>query len=145
MKKLILAGAALALFSTTIISCGENKDAKTEEATTTTTTTTTTEPAQTTETPASTTAATDAPTFSNEEVNKGLAEYKTLMDEYMKAIESKDQAKVAELGQKYATWSQGAANWATKLKPEEAQKFSEYMQQLGKQWTEAATKAAAAH
>ncbi|WP_118974340.1 hypothetical protein [Taibaiella koreensis] len=142
MKKLILAGAALALFSTAIISCGENKDAKTEEATTTTTTTTT-EPTQTTETAPTTTAATDAPTFSSEEVNKGLAEYKTLMDEYMKAIESKDQAKIAELGQKYATWSQGAGSWATKLKPEEAQKFSEYMQTLSKQWTDAAAKAAA--
>ena len=80
--------------------------------------------------------------FSSEEVNKGLAEYKTLMDEYVKAIESKDQAKMTELATKYSTWAQAAGSWASKLKPEEAQKFSEYMQKLAKDWTDAATKAA---
>lgn len=143
MKKLILAGAALAMFSTTLISCGENKDPKTE--TETTTTTTTTEPAKPAETTPATTVASDAPTFSSEEVNKGLAEYKTLMDEYVKAVAAKDQAKVAELTQKYTTWAQSAGSWASKLKPEEAQKYSEYIQKLSKDWTEAATKAATAH
>jgi len=142
MKKLILAGAALALFSTTIISCGENKDAKTEEATTTTTTTTTTEPAQTTETPAPTTAATDAPTFSNEEVNKGLADYKALITAYAEAYKNKDQAKLTELSTQAQKFATNAASWTQKLKPEEAQKFSEYWQKLTTEWTNAVSGAA---
>lgn len=136
MKKILLSGAAIALFATVLVSCGENKEAKTETAATTEAEKPA-EPAVATPTNAG-----DAPTFSSEEVNKGLADYKTLMDEYVKAIADKDQAKIAELGQKYSTWAQGAATWAQKLKPEETQQFSEYMQKLAKQWTDAAANAA---
>ncbi len=139
MKKILLSGAAIAFLATAMVSCGENKEAKTE----TTETATTNEAEQPAEPAVATpTDAGAAPTFSSEEVNKGLADYKTLMDEYVKAIADKDQAKIADLSQKYATWSQSAATWAQKLKPEEAQQFSEYMQKLAKEWTDAAANAA---
>lgn len=134
MKKVILSCTAVALFTFGLTSCGENKETTTE---TTTTETTTTEASK----PAETTAASDAPTFSNEEVNKGLADFRTLKDEYVKAIESKDQAKISEFTTKYTAWAQGAATWAQKLKPEEAQAYGEYMTKLSQEWAAAASAA----
>ena len=139
MKKVILSCAALAFAAATLVSCGENKDATTE----TTTTTTTTEgekPAETTP-PATTTVATDAPTFSSEEVNKSLAEYKTLISDYSAAVAAKDNAKIQEFTTKYQTWAQNAGTLASKLKPEEAQKYGEYMTKLGQEWAAAAANA----
>lgn len=138
MKKLLLSGVLLASFTLATTSCGENKDAKTED--TPTETATTNEGEKPAETPA--VAASDAPKFSNEDVNKGLAEFKTLMGDYTKALADKDQAKLTELGQKYATWAQGAASWGSKLKPEEVQQYSDYMTKLSKEWTDAAMNAA---
>jgi hypothetical protein len=135
MKKVILSCTAVALFTFGLISCGENKETTTE---TTTTETTTTEEAK----PAETTVASDAPTFSNEEVNKGLAEYKSMINDYVAAIESKDQAKIADLNTKAQAVSSSMSSWATKLKPEETQKFSEYMTKLSQEWSAAAMKAA---
>ncbi len=137
MKKILLSGAAIALLATVMVSCGENKETKTE-----TTTTTTTEAEKPAETAATTPAASDAPTFSNEEVNKGLAEFKALKDQYVAAIASKDQAKIAELNKTYTTWAQGAASWGTKLKPEELQSYTDYMTKLTKEWSDAAMNAA---
>lgn len=139
MKKVILSCAALAFAAATLVSCGENKDTTTE----TTTTTTTTEgekPAETTP-PATTTVATDAPAFSNEDVNKGLAEYKTLIADYAAALKSKDQTKISELTTKAQQVSTNMAEVAKKLKPEEMQKYGEYMTQLSQEWAAAAKSA----
>lgn len=134
MKKVILSCTAVALFTFGLISCGENKETTTE---TTTTETTTTEDAK----PAETAVASDAPTFSNEEVNKSLAEFRTLQNEYVKAIESKDQAKISEFSTKYTAWAQSNATLAQKLKPEEAQAYGEYMTKLSQEWAAAASAA----
>lgn len=137
MKKLVLSCTAVALFTLGLASCGENKDPKTETTTTETTTTETTKPAEST--PAVTS---DAPAFSNEEVNKGLADYKAMITEYIAAIESKDQAKATELTTKYQAVATNMSSWMSKLKPEETQKFTDYMQTLSKEWSDAAMKAA---
>lgn len=134
MKKILLSGAAIALLATVFVSCGENKETKTETTETTTTTTEAEQPATTAATPA-----TDAPTFSNEEVNKGLAEYKALVTAYADAYKSKDQAKIAELSTKAQEVSKNMQSWMSKLKPEETQKFTEYWQKLSQEWTAAAT------
>lgn len=138
MKKVILSAAALAFFATTIISCGENKEA---EATSTETVATETPNGTEVTTTTETTVSTDAPKFSNEDVNKGLEEYKTLLADYITAVKSKDQGKISELTTKFTQWSQNAATWSSKLKAEEMQQFSDYMQKLSKDWTDAATAA----
>jgi hypothetical protein len=135
MKKVILSCTAVALLTFGLVSCGQNKETTTE---TTTTETTTTETAK----PAETAVASDAPTFSNEEVNKGLAEYKSMINDYVAAIESKDQAKITDLTTKAQAVSASMSSWAAKLKPEETQKFSEYMTKLSQEWSAAAMKAA---
>ena len=135
MKKLILSIAVLSLFAA---SCGntENKTEGTEE--TTAASTEGTAPADET-TASTTTPASDAPTFSNEEVNKGVSDYKALLNEYIAAVKAKDAAKVQSLTAKSQEFSKNMQAWVTKLKPEETQQFSEYMQKLTKEWTDAAT------
>lgn len=131
MKKFILpilAGSVL------FAACGETA---TEENKAPETTVSTEEPK--TEQPI---AATETPNFSSDEVNKGLGEYVTLLEEYKKAIAAKDQTKLAELNTKFQDWSKTAGTWATKLKPEEAQQFSTYMQKLAQDWAAAAQSAA---
>lgn len=135
MKKFILpilAGSVL------FAACGETA---TEENKAPETTVATEEPKteQPTEQPTTTT---ETPNFSNDEVNKGLGEYATLLDEYKKAIAAKDQAKLAELNTKFQDWAKTAGTWAAKLKPEEAQQFSTYMQKLVQDWAAAAQSAA---
>jgi hypothetical protein len=83
-------------------------------------------------------AASGTPVFSSEEVNQGLADYKRLMDEYTLAIQKKDAVKIQELSAAYQLWSRSAASWATKLRPDEAQQYSDYMQVLSKEWAIAA-------
>lgn len=134
MKKVILSCAAAALVMFGLISCGQNKETTTETTTTETTTTEASKPAET--------VVSDAPTFSNEEVNKGLAEYKSMINDYVAAIASKDQAKAADLTTKAQAISANMSSWVTKLKPEETQKFTEYMTKLSQEWSAAAMKAA---
>jgi hypothetical protein len=134
MKKVILSCTAVALVTFGLISCGQNKETTTETTTTETTTTEASKPAETT--------SSDAPTFSNEEVNKGLAEYKSMINDYVAALESKDQAKAADLTTKAQAISANMSSWVTKLKPEETQKFTEYMTKLSQEWSAAAMKAA---
>lgn len=139
MKKIILSCAALAFAAVTMVSCGENKDAAKETANTEMekpAETPATTPAQ--EAPAANATAAETPSFSNEDVNKGLAEYKTLIADYVAALKNKDQAKVSELATKAQKVNANMADWMKKLKPEETQKFTEYFQQLGKEWAEAA-------
>lgn len=138
MKRILLAGTACALFASVLVSCGENKETSTETETTTTTTTESELPA---DDGAAAASVSDAPTFSDEEVNKGLAEYKALIDEYAAAVKEKNQAKIAELTTKAQEASQNMQSWMTKLKPEETQKFTEYTQQLSQEWSNAANAA----
>ena len=132
MKKIILAGAAFAFFAATLTSCGETKDATAETPKETAAET----PSEAPTTPPAPTS--DAPSFSSEEVNKGLAEYKVLISDYTAALASKDQAKISEFTTKYAAWQQNASTWATKLKPEEAQAYGEYLAKLNQDWAAAA-------
>lgn len=136
MKRIILPLAVFAL----VVSCNK----KTETTTTTTSTdslTTKTESGTTTST-TTTEVKAEVPKFSNEDVNKGLAEYQQLLTDYKTAIANKDQAKLTELAAKFQTWSQGAAAWASKLKPEEQKQFSDYLMKASKEWTDAAQSAA---
>ena len=135
MKKFILPLAVFAL----VVSCNK----KTTETTTKSTDSLTTKTESGTTTSTTTTEVkTDVPKFSSEEVNKGLADYQQLLTDYKTAIANKDQAKLTELASKYQTWSQGAAAWASKLKPEEQKQFTDYMMKVAKEWTDAAQAAA---
>lgn len=143
MKKIILSCAALAFAAVTMVSCGENKETPKE-----TTATEAEKPAETpatetpaTEAPAANATAAETPAFSSEEVNKGLAEYKALIADYVSALKNKDQAKLSELATKAQKVTANMAQWQQKLKPEEVQKFAAYSQQLSKEWADAAAQA----
>ena len=135
MKRIILPLAVFAL----VVSC--NKKTETTTTTSTDSLTTKTESGTTTST-TTTEVKAEVPKFSNEDVNKGLAEYQQLLTDYKTAIANKDQAKLTELATKFQTWSQGAAAWASKLKPEEQKQFSDYLMKASKEWTDAAQSAA---
>ena len=135
MKRIIL---PLAVFAR-VVSC--NKKTETKTTTSTDSLTTKTESGTTTST-TTTEVKAEVPKFSNEDVNKGLAEYQQLLTDYKTAIANKDQAKLTELATKFQTWSQGAAAWASKLKPEEQKQFSDYLMKASKEWTDAAQSAA---
>ncbi|TBO42426.1 hypothetical protein [Pedobacter kyonggii] len=139
MKNTILSIAAAGLLASTLVSCDSTKKTETTKDsseisangdTITKITTKTTE-----------TVKTDVPTFSSEEVNKGLAEYSKLKDEYVAAVKSKNAAEIKALSDKYTAWANQATGWASKLKPDEIQKYSDYMLKLSEEWTEAAKEA----
>lgn len=139
MKKTILSVAAIGLFAATLVSCDSTKKAKDS------TDSTKVEASDSTKKDSTkveeTATKSDAPTFSSDEVNKGLAEYSKLKDEYIAALKSKNATEIQALGTKYATWAQNSATWASKLKPDEVQKYSDYMTKLSQEWAAAATEA----
>lgn len=100
MKRIILPLAVFAL----VVSC--NKKTETTTTTSTDSLTTKTESGTTTST-TTTEVKAEVPKFSNEDVNKGLAEYQQLLTDYKTAIANKDQAKLTELAAKFQTWSRG--------------------------------------
>ena len=139
MKNTILNIAAAGLLASTLVSCESTKKTETTKDsseisangdTITKITTKTTE-----------TVKTDVPTFSSDEVNKGLAEYAKLKDEYVAAVKSKNAAEIKALSDKYKAWANQATGWASKLKPDEIQKYSDYMLKLSEEWTKAAKEA----
>ena len=83
----------------------------------------------------------DIPIFSNEAVNKELAEYVKLKDAYVTALKSQNQAKIQALAIKYTTWAQSAAASVNLLKPDEVQKYSKYITKLSNEWALAAQEA----
>ncbi|WP_293304889.1 hypothetical protein [Pedobacter sp. UBA5917] len=136
MKNTILSIAAIGLLTTSLVSCDSTKKTETTTDSTeisakgdtiTKVTTTTTE-----------TVKTSAPTFSSEEVNKGLAEYSKLKDEYVAAVKSKNATEIKAISDKYTAWANQATGWAAKLKPDEIQKYSDYVLKLTEEWTTAA-------
>ncbi|TCD26685.1 hypothetical protein EZ456_12060 [Pedobacter psychrodurus] len=136
MKNTFLSIASIGLLASALVSCDSTKKTETTKDsseisssgdTITKVTTTTTE-----------TVKTDIPTFSSEEVNKGLAEYSKLKDEYVAAVKSKNTAEIKALSDKYTAFANQAAGWASKLKPDEIQKYSDYMLKISEEWTEAA-------
>lgn len=136
MKNTILSVAAIGLLTTSLVSCDSTTKTETTKDSTeisakgdtiTKVTTTTTE-----------TVKTEVPTFSSEEVNKGLAEYSKLKDEYVAAVKSKNATEIKAISDKYTAWANQATGWAAKLKPDEIQKYSDYVLKLSEEWTQAA-------
>jgi hypothetical protein len=134
MKKVIFSYVSIAIICLGLQACGGTTETKTETTTTQTTTTTAEKPAT------ETTAMPEAPTFSSDEVNKGIADYRSLIDNYLAAIEQKDMGKISAFNTQYQTTMMNMSSWATKLKPDEAEKFSTYMKALGERWKAAAEK-----
>jgi len=139
MKNTILSITAIGLLASTLVSCDSTKKTETTKDSTeisangdtvTKVTTKTTE-----------TVKTEVPTFSSEEVNKGLADYTKLKDDYIAAVKSKNAAEIKVISEKYAIWSGKVATWASKLKPDEIQKYSDYVLKLSEEWSKAATEA----
>ncbi|WP_316805017.1 hypothetical protein [Pedobacter nototheniae] len=135
MKKIILSVAAVGLLATTLVACNGTK--KTETSTDSTVSaagdTTVKVVTKTTEVIKS-----EVPTFSSEDVNKGLADLDKLKDDYIAALKSKNATEIQALTEKYKAWSQNATALAAKLKPEEIQKYTDYVSKITKEWGEAA-------
>jgi hypothetical protein len=74
------------------------------------------------------------PTFSNEDVNKGLAEYKTMLNRYMDAVKNNDQKAIAGLQEQYSVLAQQSSTWVSKLKPDEQEQYKAYFQQITAEW-----------
>lgn len=138
MRKILLSVAAVGLLATTLVSCDSTK--KTEKTTDSTVSangdTTVKVVTKTTEVKTS-----EVPTFSSEDVNSGLADLTKLKDDYVAAIKNKNATEIQALTEKYKAWSQKATTLAAKLKPEEIQKYTDYVTQISKEWGEAAHEA----
>ena len=134
MKKVIFSYAAIAITCLGLQACGGTTETKTETTTTKTTTTEVEKPVSEAVT------VSDAPTFSSDEVNKGIADYKAVIENYLSAIEQKDYSKIAAFTSQYQKVAGEIPVWATKLKPEEREKFSQYMTALGEKWKAEAEK-----
>ena len=135
MKNILLKVVAIGLFVATLQSCERSK--KTESITDSIIVSgdTTIEKSNTK------TEKSDVPTFSSMEVNKGLADYAKLKDDYITALKNNDQAQVEALTTKYTDWARGAMMWDSKLKADEVQKYSEYLTKLSQEWAAAAQEA----
>jgi len=136
MKKIIFSIATAGILASTLVSCESTKKTETTKDsseisangdTVTKITTKTTEIVKT-----------DVPTFSSEEVNKGLAQYTKLKDEYVIAVKNKNATEIKAISDKYTAWANQATGWAAKLKPDEIQKYSEYMIKISEEWAKAA-------
>lgn len=131
----MLSVAAVGLLATTLVSCEGTK--KTETTTDSTISangdTTVKVVTKTTEV-----TKTEVPTFSSEDVNKGLADLTKLKDDYISALKSKNATEIQSLTDKYKAWSQNATTLAAKLKPEEIQKYTDYVTKVTQEWGEAA-------
>ena len=69
----------------------------------------------------------DPPKFSAPEVNDFVKKFSGLMDDYIKAMKSKDEAKMKELDAKSKDLETASATVESKLKPEEADAFAKFM------------------
>lgn len=81
------------------------------------------------------------PQFSDESVNQNLQEANRLMDALTQAVTEKDPQKIADLGVRFGVWAKAAQDWKSRLKPEEMQKFSEFMAEMQKVYTDRIMKA----
>jgi hypothetical protein len=136
MKNTILSIAAAGLLASTLVSCDSTK--KTETTTDSSEISASGDTIKKVTTKTTEIVKTDVPTFSSEEVNKGLAEYTKLKDEYVEAVKSKNATEIKAINDKYTTWANQATGWAAKLKPDEIQKYSDYVLKLSEEWATAA-------
>ncbi len=135
MKKTILAFATLALLTFGLNSC-KSKETPAPEATT---------QVETPAPAAAPVAATEVvnsiaiPTFADASVTTYCEQFKSVMTDYAAAKGSTDPAKAAELNKKFTDWANGAAALAGKIKPEEMQKFNDFIMEAQKQFQTMAT------
>ena len=84
----------------------------------------------------------DPPKFSAPEVNDFVKKFSGLMDEYIKAMKAKDEAKMKELDAKGKDLETASATVESKLKPEEAEAFAKFMAAQAQRMMDAAQEAA---
>lgn len=71
----------------------------------------------------------NVPGFENADVNQFCQDFKNLMSEYASLKGSGDAAKEAELEKKFTDWANRAGELAGKIKPDELQKFNDFIGQ----------------
>ncbi len=71
----------------------------------------------------------NVPAFENADVNQFCLDFKNLMSEYASLKGTGDAAKEAELEKKFTDWANRAGELAGKIKPDELQKFNDFIGQ----------------
>jgi hypothetical protein len=82
----------------------------------------------------STKAKEETPVFSSPEANKGVAEFKKIMETYGPLLAKNDTTAIKEFGTKMQEWSAGVQTWITNLSPEEQQKIGTYLEAISKKY-----------
>ncbi len=125
MKKHLILFSAIGLLFVSLSAC-KGKPAEAPAATETVATPTETTPAE----PVAATTVVNSiavPTFASADATKFCDDYKKLMEEYASLKGTGDKVKAAELSKKFMTWAAGASTLGGKIKPEEMQKFNDFM------------------
>lgn len=128
MKKHLILFSAIGLLFVSLSAC-KGKPAEAPAATETVATPAETTPAAPAEPVAATTVVNsiEVPTFASADATMFCDDYKKLMEEYASLKGTGDKAKAAELSKKFMTWAAGASTLGGKIKPEEMQKFNDFM------------------
>lgn len=92
----------------------------------------------------SVTTTTTTTTFSDEGANKFLEEYKGYAKDIVEAIKTGDKEKLAPLIAKGGELAAKGKEWASKLKPDEMEKYKAKLAEISKPYEEEAKKMAAA-
>ena len=140
MKKNILTLAiacSLALALVNFTSCKNNETTK--ETTITAPPVQETAPPATYETAADVARKINVPTFEDPAVTQYAQDFKNLMIEYAALKGTGDQAKEAELERKFEDWANRASELSGKIKPEEMQKFNDFIGQAQMHFAEMKT------
>ena len=82
------------------------------------------------------------PSFEDADVNQYCQDFKTLMGEYASLKGTGDSVKEAELEQKFTDWANRATELAGKIKPDEMQKFNDFIGQAQTHFNQMKTAAA---
>lgn len=77
----------------------------------------------------------EIPEFSDASVNENLQEINHLMAALTQAVTEKDPQKISDLGVRFGVWAKEAHTWVNKLKPEERQKYSDFMTKMHEEYS----------
>lgn len=76
----------------------------------------------------------DIPKFENEDANKGIVEFKEIMDQYGPGLQNNDAAMIQEFSSRISAWSLKAQNWITKLNEEDQKKLNTFIEVTTKKY-----------
>ncbi len=76
----------------------------------------------------------DVPHFEQEEANKGIAEFKAIMDQFGPGLRTNDATAIQGFSARIAQWSSKSQDWMAKLSPEEHEKFNAFFESTARKY-----------